>query len=234
MINWQEIKVAENNREFLYNNQKLFNREFIEILKFHSPGLAPVKDHSGAFHITKEGIDLYPQRYDRTFGFYNNRAAVIIDNKWFHINEKGEKVYKDSYAWTGNFQENKSTVRDFENNYFHIDMNGVRIYSENYLYCGDYKDNIACVKLKSCIWRHINILGEYLNDKDFLDLGVFHKNIATARDEKGWFHIDRNGTELYSEKYLVIEPFYNGFALVTNFDFSKQIINEKGQIVHTI
>ncbi|WP_375561717.1 WG repeat-containing protein [Bernardetia sp. OM2101] len=48
---------------------------------------------------------------------------------------------------------------------------------------------------------------------------TFHKNFATAKDAKGWFHINKNGNEIYSERYLEIEPFYNGFALVTTVPY---------------
>ncbi|MDR0798543.1 MAG: hypothetical protein LBN18_02115 [Dysgonamonadaceae bacterium] len=63
-----------------------------------------------------------------------------------------------------------------------------------------------------------------------MKLGMFckHKNFATAKDKDGWFHIDKNGNEVYRERYLAIEPFYNGFALVTQFDEQKIIIDEKG------
>ena len=64
-----------------------------------------------------------------------------------------------------------------------------------------------------------------------MDLGVFHKNFAVAKDTDGWFHIDTDGNELYKERYLMIEPFYNGFALVTKFDGNKQIISEKGETI---
>jgi hypothetical protein len=67
-----------------------------------------------------------------------------------------------------------------------------------------------------------------LNNKTFLDLGVFHKNFATAKDKDGWFHIDKSGNELYKKRYSYIEPFYNGFALVTDFEMNKSVINEKG------
>jgi len=64
-----------------------------------------------------------------------------------------------------------------------------------------------------------------------LDLGVYHKNFATARDKRGWFHIDMQGEELYPQRYLMIEPFYNGFALVTDSDGKKIVINEQGEIM---
>ncbi len=228
-MNWKDITVSDDNTHFLVDQKPIFGKKFIKVLKFHSPGLATVLDNSGAYHIDISGNELYSNRYSRTFGFYCNRASVINDNRWSHINEKGYKVYSASYLWTGNYQENSCTVRNDNNQYFHIDLNGNRIYSDNYLYAGDYKDGIACVKSKNGFYRHIDIKGKFINNKSFLDLGIFHKNFATAKDKNGWFHIDRKGNEVYDNRYLSIEPFYNGFGLVTTFENEKIIINEKGQ-----
>lgn len=230
-MNWKNIKVSADNTQFLYNGEPIFNKKFIEVLKFHDPGLAPVLDESGAYHIDSKGYPVYAERYQRTFGFYCNRAAVIKNNVWFHITETGEKAYKESYKWTGNFQENICTVRDNENHYFHLDLEGKRIYSENYIYAGDFKDGFACVKNANGKYIHIDSKGRKLNEKEFFDLGIFHKNFATAKDENGWHHIDKQGNELYSERYAAIEPFYNGFALVTCFDTSKIIIDENGKVI---
>jgi len=230
-MNWKDIKVSDDTTHFLYDENKIFNKYFIEVLKFHAPGLAPVLDQSGAFHIDRNGNELYEDRYDRTFGFYCNRAAVITDEGWFHINEKGIRVYQNYFSWSGNFQENVCTVRDSQNNYFHIDLNGNRCYNENYKYAGDFKDGIACVKLENGNFKHIDNKGIFINNIEFLDLGVYHKNFATAKDENGWFHINKLGIELYQERYLMIEPFYNGFALVTKFINDKQIIDEEGIII---
>ena len=70
--------------------------------------------------------------------------------------------------------------------------------------------------------------GNYINDIEFLDLGIFHKNYATAMDKEGWHHINKQGRAIYKERYAVVEPFYNGFALVTQFDGQKIIIDELG------
>jgi len=230
-MKWQQIKVSNDSTHFLHEGNLIFGKHFIEALKFHPPGLAPVIDESGAYHINESGEALYSKRYSRTFGFYCNRSSVIDKTDWFHIDEKGNRTYSDSYSWTGNFQEDLCTVRDKENRYFHIDLNGNRIYHENYIYSGDFKDGIACVKLQNGLFRHIDTNGNPINDKFFNDLGIFHKNFATAKDNKGWFHIDKKGNELYKERYIMIEPFYNGFALVTLSDSIKKIINEKGEIV---
>jgi hypothetical protein len=233
-MNWQDIKVSNDNTHYLFNEKPIFGKIFTEILKFHSPGIAPVIDNSGAYHIDINGIELYKNRYNRTFGFYCNRASVVENNNWFHLNEKGERVYPISYLWTGNYQENICTVRNKENQYFHIDLFGNRIYSENYIYVGDYKDGIACVKSQNGLYKHIDNKGQFINDKSFLDLGIFHKNFATAKTSEGWFHIDKQGNELYKNRYLAIEPFYNGFALVTTFINEKIIIDEKGQKILTV
>jgi hypothetical protein len=230
-MNWKDIKTSQDSTYFLYKEKPLFKKKFVEVLKFHAPGLAPVKDETGAYHIDSNGNPLYPEIYSRTFGFYCNRAAVIQENNWFHINEKGQQVYPQNYAWIGNYQENICIVRDFENHYFHIDLQGNRLYAENYLYAGDYKDGIACVKQQSELFKHIDINGKSINSKEFWDLGVFHKNFATAKDKNGWFHIDKSGNENYKERYLAVEPFYNGFALVETFENEKIIINENGEKV---
>ncbi len=233
-MNWQDIKISSDHTHFLFSGKPLFNKTFMEILKFHSPGLAPVKDESGYYHIGVSGNQLYKERYTRTFGYYCNRAAVADGEKWFHLTEKGEKAYLINFSWAGNYQEGLCTVRDQNNRYFHIDINGVRPYSESYQYCGDFKDGYACVKNINGRYVHIDNFGNKLNEIEFLDLGVFHKNFATAKDEKGWYHIDRNGVEIYKQKYLAIEPFYNGFSVVTKFSNQKEIIDEMGNIILTL
>lgn len=230
-MNWKDIKTSIDNTFFVYNSMPIFNRKFIDILKFHTPGLAPVLDETGAYHIDSNGNPLYDVRYSRTFGFYQNRASVVDNDKWYHINEKGDRVYNREFKWTGNFQESFCAVRDNENQYFHIDLEGNNLYKEKYSYVGDYKEEIACVRLFNGLFKHIDSLGNYINDKSFIDLGVFHKNFATAKDTKGWFHIDKKGKALYNERYLLIEPFYNGQSLVTTFENRKQIIDEKGNVI---
>lgn len=227
-MNWKDIEISSDSSHFLFEGKPIFNNQFHEVLKFHAPGIAPVRDESGWYHIDVLGKELYATRYSRTFGFYCLRAAVVLNEKWFHINELGKQVYSDSFRWIGNYQENLCTVRDINNQYFHIDLDGHKIYSETFTYAGDFKDGIACVKTVSGFYNHIDTTGNYLNNIDFLDLGIFHKNYATAKDEGGWHHIDKKGRELYKQRYAVIEPFYNGFALVTQFNMEKVIIDEKG------
>ena len=227
-MNWQDIKVSADNTHFLFNGLPILDRLFIEVLKFHSPGLAPVKDESGSYHIDGFGNQLYADRFTRTFGFYCNRASVVQADNWFHLTEKGDRAYSQTFNWAGNYQENLCSVRNSDNKYFHINLDCNRIYSDSYIYCGDFKDGIACVKTSNCFCKHIDTKGNFINDKSFHDLGIFHKNFATAKDKNGWHHIDKNGNEIYRHRFLAVEPFYNGFALVTQFNNQKIIIDEQG------
>lgn len=227
-MNWQDIKTSKDNSRFLYNGNPVFRKKFIEVLKFHAPGIAPVKDESGSYHIDSSGKALYSERYSRTFGYYCNRATVIQNERWFHLNEKGEKAHSKYFGWAGNYQEYLCSVRDKNNKYFHVDLKGEKIYSDTFNYAGDFKDEIACVKTSKGFYRHIDTKGKFLNQIDFFDLGVFHKNIATAKDKAGWHHINKKGKELYKQRFASLEPFYNGFALATQFDNSKIIIDEAG------
>lgn len=227
-MTWKNIKISADNTHFIFEGKPIFSKIFFEVLKFHSPGIAAVIDESGAYHIDISGTELYPNRYKRTFGFYNNRASVIDNSKCYHINEKGERAYLDAYLWTGNYQEEACTVRNDDNEYYHINLDGDPLYNERYSYAGDFKDGIACVKFKNGLYRHVNKKGDFINDKSFHDLGVFHKNFATAKDHNGWHHINENGFELYKKRFLMVEPFYNGFALVTQFNYDKIIIDEQG------
>ncbi len=227
-MNWQDIKVSADSTHFLCDGKPLFGKTFAEVLKFHAPGFAPVKDDTGAYHLDSKGQPLYPQRYTRTFGYYCNRAAVLDKGKWFHLDDKGKITYVNTYAWAGNYQENLCPVRDHDNRYFHIILSGERAYPLSFVYAGDFKDGFACVKTNKGLYRHIDCKGAFLHDGEFIDLGIFHKNFATAKDKRGWHHIDKTGKEIYQERFAAVEPFYNGFALVTGFDLEKIIIDEAG------
>ena len=230
-MNWQKIKNSTDNTHFLYEGKLVFNKRFLEILKFHSPGIAPVRDESGAYNINVSGEAVYAERYARTFGFYCGRAAAAGKDGWFHIDENGKRIYPENYAWVGNYQENVCAVRDFDGRYFHIDSDGNNIYGDKHLYCGDFKDGFACVKRQNGLFKHIDRNGRFINSEEFLGLGVFHKNFATAKDNDGWFHIGINGKQIYERRFANIEPFYNGQAKVELFDGSLEIIDETGKTV---
>jgi hypothetical protein len=232
--NWQTFEVSKDETHHTLLEKPAYAQRFLHVLKFHSPGLAPVKDKDGAYHITPSGTPLYTKRYQRTFGYYCNRAAAVDERGWFHLHVDGSAVYEKRYGWCGNFQENLCTVRDLSGNYFHINLEGQPLYTQTYSYAGDFHDGVAVVQEMNGLHYHIDRAGNLIHPKGFLDLDTFHKGFARAKDEQGWFHLDRQGSPLYTDRYLMIEPFYNGYARVKTLEETLIIIDEKGEVTQTL
>ena len=210
------------------DDQPLYDRRFHEVLKFHAPGLAPVIDASGAYHITADGNAAYDERHVRTFGFYEAVAAVQSTGGWHHIRPDGTPLYSQRYGWCGNFQEGRCPARDADGRYFHIRTDGVPAYRERYRYAGDFRGGHAVVQNDAGDHTHIDINGVPVHGQWFRDLDVFHKGHARASDARGWHHVDMAGQALYDRRFGMVEPFYNGQARVEGHDGSLSVIDELG------
>ena len=226
---WWQYGISEDASYHVYQGRPAYPSRFHEVLKFHEPGLAPVLDASGGYHITPDGAAAYESRYARTYGFYEGRAAVHSEEGWFHILSDGRPLYSERYAWCGNFQEGRCTVRIPDGEYFHISADGTPAYREHYRYAGDFKDGYAVVQREDGKHTHIDASGHLLYGRWFQDLDVFHKRYARACDSSGWHHVDMSGESLYVERFKNVEPFYNGQARVEGFDGSLSVIDESGQ-----
>ena len=228
---WQASIAATGGTHHVDQNtgQPLYKTRFDRILPFHPPGLAAVHSGDQAFHIFSDGTPAYPARFDRTFGFYNSLAAVVIGNEWFHIHPDGTKSYKRRWSWCGNFQQNRCAVRS-NKDYYHIRKDGTELPGGPHEYAGDFSEEMAVVRSQTDgLCRHITLEGELAHKESFFDLGVFHKGIATAKDAEGWFHISRSGKDVSGGKrYLAVEPFYNGQALVKTLDGEVMVVDEAG------
>jgi hypothetical protein len=212
----------------------LYSARFTEVLSFHAPGLAAAKDDTGAFHIDVTGRPVYPRRFTRTFGFYEELATVEDASGAFHLRPDGTELSAERYAWCGNFQDGRCTVRTKEGRYFHVDREGGPAYPERYAYAGDFRDGLAVVQEASGLHLHIHRDGRPLNGRRFLDLDVFHKSYARARDERGWHHVDTLGEPLYARRFAAVEPFYNGQARVECEDGALLVIDERGDVLREL
>ena len=226
---WRDYLISADGTHHVCDGRPAYVARFLEVLKFHAPGLAPVLDYSGAYHITPDGLSAYDARHVRTFGFYEGRAAVRSADGWCHILPDGTPLYPERYAWCGNFQEGRCPVRLPDGRYFHIGEDGTPAYSERHRYTGDFKDGYAVVQRDDGGHSHIDQTGALSHGRWFLDLDVFHKNLARARDEQGWHHVDIKGQPLYQDRYRNVEPFYNGQARVEGTDGSLLVIGETGE-----
>ena len=230
---WRSSRLAPDGTHHVRTSdgRPLYRARFHEVLKFHAPGLAPVLDSSGAYHVTPDGQPAYEFRYVRTFGFYEGIAAVQATDGWRHIGPDGAALYPERHSWCGNFQEGRCPVRDGNGQYFHILPDGRPAYAERYRYAGDFRDGYAVVQDEAGRHTHIDPDGHLLHGKWFLDLDVFHKGHARAADVDGWHHVDTMGRPLYEARFGNVEPFYNGQARVTGHDGSLSVIGENGDTV---
>ena len=230
-MTWRDLTVAPAATHHLAAGAPAYAERFDEVLKFHAPGLAPVLRAGAAWHIHPDGRAAYAQRFRRTFGFYEGRAAVIDDNGWHHVLASGEDAYPQRYDFCGNFQDERCTVREHDGAYLHIALTGKPAYAQRWRYAGDFRDGIAVVQAADGLSTHIDCDGGLVHGRWFLDLDVFHKGFARARDESGWMHIDREGQPRYTRRFAAAEPFYNGQARVERCDGGLEVIDESGAAV---
>lgn len=230
-FHWRNTRVAPSGTFHLLAGKALYPHRFSQVWKYHEPGLAPARNDPDAFHIDLRGQPAYLHRFLETFGFYDGLAAVRDAQGWFHIKPNGEMLYPIRYEWCGNFQDGLCPVKDQSNAYFHIDRNGNTAYPQKYSYVGDFKDGIAVVCNENGLHTHIDSAGRLLHGKWFIDLDIFHKGFARAQDERGWFHLTKQGRAVYPQRYTKLEPFYNGAARVEQANGELLVINTNGKAV---
>ncbi len=230
----EKIELSRDETHHIYNKMPLYDRKFETVLNFHPPGVAAVKDKSGAYHINIEGVELYKKRFLQTFGYYDGIAAVIDESGWYHIDLNCNQIYHERYNWVGNFQEERCPIRDKNKSYFHIKKDGTPVCTEKYKYCGDFKYGIAVTYTDDGFAQQIDKNGILIHDKKYDELGVYHKGFAIAKDNRGAFHIDKNGFELYKERFRWVEPYYNGFAFVCKHNGEKLIMDQQGETIQQI
>jgi hypothetical protein len=227
-VSWRRSTVSDCGTHHRLGREPLYRERFDEVLKFHEPGLAPVRRGGVAWHIGPDGCAAYEPRFRQTFGFYEGRSAVVGEQGWHHINPQGEALYDARYGWCGNYQGGYCTVRELGGRYLHLDAAGHPAYDERWRYAGDYRDGIAVVQGDDGLSTHIDRGGRLLHERWFVDLNVFHKGLARARDRRGWTHVALDGRPAYERRFAMVEPFYNGQARVETDDGGLEIIDATG------
>ncbi len=227
-MSWRGLLPSADGTHHVRAGVPAYADRFDEVLKFHEPGLAPVRRGAAAWHIDPAGVAAYVRRFQRTFGFYEGLAAVESGDGWHHVAPDGANAFDQRFAWCGNFQGGRATVRARDGRYHHILPDGRPCYAERWCYAGDYRDDVAVVKRHDGLATHIDLNGRALHDRWFVDLDVFHKGHARARDREGWFHIDARGEALYGRRFASVEPFYNEQAFAELHDGSQAVIGHDG------
>ena len=229
-MNWREALVAPDGTHHVVGGRPMYGQRFLSVQKFHPPGLAPVRDTSGAHHILPTGLPAYEPRFLATWGFYEGLAAARADDGWTHVRPDGSTLSSLRFAWCGNFQGGRCAVREASGEYLHLGTTGAPAYRERYRYVGDFREGravVLCGRRNLC--THVDGDGRLVHGRWFIDLDVFHKGFARARDSDGWFHVDARGVAAYPERYAAVEPFYNGTALAQTRHGARILIGPDGR-----
>lgn len=221
------ITISWDERYHVKGDKPLYDVRYEKVMSFHDD-IAPVFDGKKSFFINVKNQRLFNRTFLDAYGFYERAAAVKDDRGWFHISNNGTDLYTERFSWVGNYQEGRCPVVNFKSRYFHITSNGQKAYESDYSYVGDYKYGIAVVVNDLLLSTHIDLNGDYIHGRSFKELDVFHKGYAVAKDENGYFHISKLGEELYSHRFLKLEPFYNGKSFATSLDNKKGIVSQDG------
>lgn len=226
---WKDARIAEGATHHVLDGAPLYGARFLEVLSFHEPRLAAVRDASGGFHIRPDGQPAFARRFVRTFGFYEGRAAVNDESGAHHVDPSGADAGPRRFGWCGNFQGGACAVRALDGQYLHVGLDDAPLYETRWRYAGDFREGLAVVLDDAGLHHHIDARGVRRSGRGFLDLDAFHKGFARARDEEGWFHLRRDGSPAYTQRYTAIEPFYNGQSRCSGAGGGLVVIDESGQ-----
>ena len=226
---WKRSRVSACGTHHIADGRLLYTSRFLRVLPFHSPGLAPVRDSEGAFHIYPDGSPAYANRHLDAFGFYEGLAAVRDNDGWFHIRPDGTPAYATRYAWCGNFQGGRCAARVIGGGYRHILPDGCPLYHCTYRYVGDFREGRAVARREDGQCVHLDETGGLAHSHAYLDLDVYHKGFARARDKRGWMHIGMGGIPAYERRFVAVEPFYNGQSLAETFDGEIIVVDENSE-----
>lgn len=231
-MSWLRSRVSPDGTHHVdADGRPLYPARFVEVLPFHPPGLAPARVDGEAWHVHPDGAPAYPHRYRRTFGFYEDRAAVDTGAGWTHIRADGTPVSDRRWDWCGNVQQGRAPVRDQEGRYTHVDVRGEPVSTERWCYAGDYREGRAVVHREDGTATHVDLQGRPTHGVWWLDLDVFHKGYARARGPDGWTHVGRDGHSAHRRWFAEVEPFYNGQARCRTLDGRTVVVDEGGREV---
>lgn len=231
MTDWADIVVAGDRSHHLRRGKPLYAARYDDVVEFRAPGLAPVRAAQTAWHIRVDGGAAYDRRFTRTFGYYEGVAAVVSPDGWHHVDVVGSDAYPGRFDWCGNFQSGRCAVRGADGGYFHVGHDGRPVYERRWRYAGDFREGLAVVQGDDGRSTHVDLDGEIVHGRWFIDLDAPHKGYSRARDDLGWFHVDRTGTAAYADRFAMIEPFYNGQARGETLDGALVVIDEAGERV---
>ena len=145
----------------VFDGSPIYEPRFLEVREFRFPGLAAVRDESGAYHIDFFGRPLYVERYEKVGDFSDSTAWVKTADGFFYIDENGCRINAETYTSASDFSEKTAAVYHAVCGATHITTAGEMLYNDWYYDVRPFADGKALVR-DDAGWQYINRGGELL------------------------------------------------------------------------
>lgn len=174
-------------------------------------GYAPVKIDGKWKYVNLEG-EFLSGEYDMAGSFYNHRAAVKNDGKWFLIDESGNKCSDKTYEdikldLYGSYIQSDIIIAK-ENGSYHL-------YNNSFNQIGDF----SCDDIDICMngnliafekdgkWGYVNSKGKIVLEPKYMKAKSFSSKMAAVVDESGMWGFINSDYEMVIEGQF-LEAFY--------------------------
>lgn len=145
----------------VFDGSPIYEARFSEVREFRFPGLAAVRDESGAYHIDFFGRPLYAERYEKVGDFSDSTAWVKTADGFIYIDENGSRINAETYAYASDFAEKTAAVYHAVCGATHITTAGEMLYNDWYYDVRPFENGKALVR-NDAGWQYINRGGEHL------------------------------------------------------------------------
>lgn len=113
----------------------------------------------------------------------------------------------------------------------HHIQNGKALYTTRYKKVMSFHDGIAPVETNQEAF-FIDTHNNKLFDRTFLKAYGFYEELSAVQDDKGCFHINSKGEDVYSQRYKWVGNFSEGKCVIRDFDNNYFHIDTKGERIY--
>lgn len=132
-MDFDDLIISPDGTHHLYEGTPIYERRFQRVGPFRFPGLAAVRDGSGAYHINFLGEPAYPGRYTWTGNFSEGVAPVRnADGRYRFIDEEGKPIAFETYLYATEFSEGSAVIYHEARGATHITTAGELLYGDWY------------------------------------------------------------------------------------------------------
>lgn len=196
----------------VFDDSPIYDARFTEVREYRFPGVAAVRDKSGAYHIDFFGHPLYDERYEEVGDFSDSTAWVKDSSGYCYIDENGSRINAETYTYASDFADRTAAVYHAVCGATHITTAGEMLYNDWYYDVCPFTGEEALVRDEEG-WHIINKGGEILSPapapKDSYPKGTVR--IASRKNQIA----EMLSAETYDAAVLLLrhaerEPFYRG------------------------